>query len=81
MLIEAPSTETMNTGSTLWISSDETSMNSEPNPSAQMPAGSAFQDTGAGAGELRSSEGTAPIRKRPKGPHHGVLTRVLTPVT
>jgi hypothetical protein len=32
---------TMNTGSRLWISSEELSMNSEPNPNAQMPTGKA----------------------------------------
>ena len=34
----------MNTGSRLWISSEEMSMNSETNPSAQMPAGNARDD-------------------------------------
>lgn len=37
----APSTEAMNTGSRLCTSSEEMSMNREPNPSAQMPTGSA----------------------------------------
>ena len=41
VIIEAPSVVTMNTGNRLWISSDEMSMNSEPKPRAQMPAGKA----------------------------------------
>ena len=41
--MDVPSTVTMNIGNRLWIVSEETSMNSEPNPSAQMPAGSARQ--------------------------------------
>lgn len=44
--IEAPSTLTRNTGRRLWISSEETSMNSEPNPNAQMPAGKARHAAG-----------------------------------
>ena len=39
----------MNTGSRLWISSEEMSMNSEPNPRAQMPAGNARNGREAGA--------------------------------
>ena len=42
----------MNTGSRLWISSEEMSMNSEPNPSAQMPAGSARQPPEAPRGPI-----------------------------
>ena len=38
---DAPSTLTMNTGSRLWISSEEVSMKSDPMPMAQMPAGRA----------------------------------------
>ena len=41
--MEAPRAVTMNTGSRLWISSEEVSMNSEPNPSAQIPTGKARQ--------------------------------------
>jgi hypothetical protein len=36
----------MKTGRRLWIISEEMSMNSEPKPSAQMPAGKAFQVAG-----------------------------------
>ena len=57
--MEAPRVVTMNTGSRLWISSEEMSMNSEPNPSAQMPAGKArhaarvvLEDCGLFAGGL-----------------------------
>jgi|GEM_PF-2291582 len=38
--IEAPSVATMNTGSRLWISSEEASMHSGAKPMAQTPAGS-----------------------------------------
>jgi len=43
--MEAPRTVPMNTGSRLWISSDEMSMNIEPSPNAQMPAGKAQNAT------------------------------------
>ena len=46
VIMEAPRKLTINTGSRLWISSDETSMNSEPNPNAQIPAGNARHGTG-----------------------------------
>ena len=39
VIMEAPRTVTMNTGSRLWISSEDMSMNSEPKPKAQMPVG------------------------------------------
>src|SRR5262249_51612109 len=38
---DAPSVAIMNTGRRLWINSDERSMNSEPNPMAQMARGKA----------------------------------------
>jgi hypothetical protein len=37
--MEAPRTVTMNIGKRLWIISEEMSMNSEPNPIAQIPPG------------------------------------------
>src|SRR5262245_7704352 len=40
VLMLTPSTVAMNTGSRLCTSSEDTSMNSDPKPSAQMPAGS-----------------------------------------
>src|SRR4051794_32136346 len=42
----APSVETRNTGSSAWIISEETSMKSETNPSAQTVRGTARQPVG-----------------------------------
>src|SRR3569832_2050930 len=39
VIMDAPSAVTMKIGNRLWIISEEVSMNSEPNPSAQLPAG------------------------------------------
>jgi hypothetical protein len=50
--IDAPRTLTRKTGRRLWISSDEVSINREPNPSAQMAAGS---DRHAGAARADGS--------------------------
>ena len=51
--MDAPSTVVMNTGSRLWINSDDMSMNIEANPIAQMPIGKARNVAGAaGGGEL-----------------------------
>jgi hypothetical protein len=50
--MDAPRTLTRKTGSRLWISSDEVSINKEPNPSAQMAAGS---DRHAGAARAGGS--------------------------
>ena len=44
--MDAPRVVTMNIGSRLWISSEEMSMNSEPNPNAQMPVGKARHAAG-----------------------------------
>jgi hypothetical protein len=41
----------VNTGRTLWISSEEVSMNSEPNPRAQMSRGKFRHDAGNALGE------------------------------
>ena len=38
--MEAPRTVIMKTGSRLWISSEDMSMNIEPKPNAQMPSAS-----------------------------------------
>jgi hypothetical protein len=38
--MDAPRTVAMNSGNRLWINSEDASMNSEPSPNAQMPAGS-----------------------------------------
>ena len=40
----APSADTMNTGSRLWISSDETSISRLTKPSTQMPRGMAGRE-------------------------------------
>lgn len=50
---------TMNIGSRLWISSDETSMNSEPNPNAQIPAGNVRHDAYVAVGETGLFSGAA----------------------
>ena len=55
--MEAPSTLTINTGRRLWISSEEASMNSEPNPNAQMPAGKARQAADVLLGDCGLFEG------------------------
>ena len=47
----------MKTGSRLWISSDEMSMNIEPNPNAQMPVGKARNVAGALEGRCELFEG------------------------
>jgi hypothetical protein len=39
VVMEAPSTVAMNTGSRLWISSEEMSINIETRPKVQMPTG------------------------------------------
>ena len=46
----APRPVTMNIGSRLWISSDEMSMNIEPNPNARMPVGKARHAAGVAFG-------------------------------
>ncbi len=52
----------MKTGSRLWISSDEISMNIEPNPNAQMPVGKARIVPGAPAGAWEFFEGAGVMR-------------------
>lgn len=52
----------MKTGSRLWISSDEMSMNIEPNPNAQMPIGKARNVAGAPGGARELFEGGAFMR-------------------
>ena len=54
--MDAPRTVAMSTGSRLWISSDEMSMNIEPSPNAQMPAGNARNAAGAAGEDGRLSE-------------------------
>ena len=65
--MDAPRVVTMKTGSRLWISSEETSMNSEPKPSAQMPAGRARQ---VATDDLSRSGG----RRRGAGPWGGGIS-------
>jgi len=48
--MDAPSVVTMKIGRTLWINSEEVSMNSEPNPNAQMLVGKVRQDAGVAVG-------------------------------
>jgi hypothetical protein len=58
--MDAPRVVTMNIGSTLWISSEEESMNSEANPNAQMPAGRVRHDPFAAVGGMCFFNGVAP---------------------
>ena len=51
--IELPSAVAMKTGSKLWISSDEMSINIEPNPNAQTAGGRSRHGAGA-KGEKRA---------------------------
>jgi len=53
VVMVAPSVPTMKIGSRLWISSDEASMKSDPNPRAQMAAGMVRHDSGRAAGDTR----------------------------
>ena len=57
VIMEALRTLTINTGNRLWISSDEISMNSEPDPNAQMPAGKACHATGVVLDDCGLSKG------------------------
>ncbi len=57
--MEAPRTVTMNTGSTLWISSEEISMNIEPSPRAQIAAGKARRAAGVARDDRDSFGSTA----------------------
>src|SRR5438093_7656911 len=74
--IEAPRTVAMNAGSRLWISSEEMSMNSEPSPRAQMPAGKPRNVAGALRDVSRSTSPPPPLIappcvRRARGPHQG----------
>jgi hypothetical protein len=57
--MDAPRVVTMKIGSTLWISSEEESMNSEANPSAQMPVGRVRHDPFAAVGGMCLFNGAA----------------------
>ncbi len=57
VIMEAPRTVTMNTGSRLWISSEDMSMNSEPKPKARMPVGKARHFAGVALQAWEPPEG------------------------
>lgn len=44
--MEVPRVVTINTGSRLWMSSDEMSIKKEPNPNTQIPVGNTLQIAG-----------------------------------
>ncbi len=64
--IDTPSVVTMKIGRRLWIISEEMSMNSEPNPKAQMPAGNARHAAGLRGrdGELFEARKLTPATQR-----------------
>ena len=55
--MDAPRAVTINIGSRLWISSEDMSMNSEPNPNAQMPVGKARHAAGVALAGRGLSDG------------------------
>ncbi len=63
--MDAPRVATTKTGSRLWISSEETSISSEPNPSAQMPVGKARHEARVSGGGPGLSTGREPTRQGP----------------
>jgi hypothetical protein len=71
--MEAPRTVAMNAGSRLWISSEEMSMNNEPSPRAQMPAGKPRNVAGA----LRDVSGFTSPPPPLIAPSQGCILRVV----